>query len=65
MGEKIERVLNERYFSQDSGGMVALAGSKCSRCGKVFFPKKKVRYDILGNSLKHLKTGQPENNYNL
>lgn len=42
MAEKKERVLNERYFFQDSNGVVMLVGSKCNNCNKVFFPKKRV-----------------------
>jgi uncharacterized OB-fold protein len=34
-----ERLIEERWFKETPEGLV-LVGSKCSACGKVFFPKK-------------------------
>jgi len=39
--EKKVRFINDDYF-QDANGVPVVVGSKCRRCGKVFFPKKKL-----------------------
>ena len=35
------RLINEKWFTQTRGGL-ALAGSRCGTCGRVYFPRKRV-----------------------
>lgn len=35
------RLINEKWFTQTPGGL-ALAGSRCRQCGRVYFPRKRV-----------------------
>lgn len=40
MGEN-SRLINEKWFTQTPQGL-ALAGSRCRSCGRVYFPRKRV-----------------------
>ncbi len=48
MSEPVKGVLvDSKFFARRSDGTVEVVGSRCKRCGRVYFPRKRVCVDCL------------------